>query len=153
MKNDFPRLTDKTLTRLLDKNFRARLLSYYKTDIYKIDNYAKYVVDSQIVQRDLAHKDDKTANYGLQPLTVLCAVLNDGTVKKRLFECKTINHFLVKYDGFSAIEVVKCILLMWLNEEKSIIRDFDYEVIDKALVELDKQYKPQEKQEEKAEQQ
>ena len=63
---------------------------------------------------------------------------NDGEVEKRFFEFNIINHFLKDYDGSSAIDVVKCILILCSKEDKSI-KSFDYEVIDKELVRIDKE--------------
>ena len=48
------------------------------------------------------------------------------------------------YDGSSAIDVVKCILILWSKEDKSI-KSFDYEVIDKELVRLDKEIEEKKK--------
>ena len=92
------------------------------------------------MSRDKSHEKDKKYGYGFSPLGIVCAVMKDGTVKKRFLEFNTVNYFLKDYKGAFAIEVVKCILILWLNEEKNSIQDFDYMKIDAELVKLEKEY-------------
>lgn len=72
---------------------------------------------------------------------MICCVRKNGKVEKRLFEFSTVNHFLKDKDGDSAFEVLSCMLIMWLNAEKSSIESFDYEKIDAELVRLDEEIK------------
>ena len=138
--NKLPTLSKKTLTKLLNAGFRKSILNTYSNDTYKLFPYAKYLVDSTIMSRDKSHEKDKNYGYGFSPLGIVCAVMKDGTVKKRFLEFNTVNYFLKDYKGAFAIEVVKCILILWLNEEKNNIQDFDYMKIDAELVKLEKEY-------------
>lgn len=70
---------------------------------------------------------------------MICCVRKSGEIEKRLFEFSTVNHFLKDKDGDSALEVLSCILIMWLNAEKSSIESFDYEKIDVELARLDEE--------------
>jgi len=137
--NKLPALSKKVLTKLLNADFRKKILDTYTKDNYKLFPYAKYIVDSTIMSRDKTREKDKNYGYGFSPINIVCAVLKDGTVQKRFLEFNTINHFLKDYQGAFAIEVAKCILILWLNENKNI-KDFDYEVIDKELVKLEQEY-------------
>lgn len=56
----------------------------------------------------------------------------------------TINHFLREYKGQYAIDVVKCILLMWLQQDKEI-ESFDYMKIDAELARIEQEYLEREK--------
>ena len=138
--NKLPTLSKKTLTKLLNADFRKSILNTYSNDTYKLFPYAKYLVDSTIMSRDKSREKDKNYGYGFSPLGIVCAVMKDGTVKKRFLEFNTVNYFLKDYKGAFAIEVVKCILILWLNEEKNNIQDFDYMKIDAELVKLEKEY-------------
>ncbi len=129
---------------MLDKSFREKILKMYKKDDLLINEYARYVVDSTIMSRDKQHAEDKNYGYGFSPIGIICCVKNDGEVEKRFFEFNIINHFLKDYDGSSAIDVVKCILILWSKEDKSI-KSFDYEVIDKELVRIDKEIEEKKK--------
>ena len=102
-------ITKKKLTKLLDARYRRNVIlqmSETKKQVYKIPQYARYVVDSQIVHRDPSRENDKEYGYGFSPVNFICAVMKDGTVAKRFFEFNTVNHFLRKKDGESACEVV-----------------------------------------------
>lgn len=148
--NKLPTLTKKTLTKLLNADFRKSILNTYTKDTYKLFPYAKYVVDSTIMSRDKNHEKDKNYGYGFSPLGIVCAVMKDGSVKKRFLEFNAVNYFLRDYKGAFAIEVVKCILILWLNEEKSSIQDFDYMKIDAELAKIEKAYLDAEKEAEEA---
>lgn len=138
------KLSKKNVTKLLNPEFRKRVLSTVplawikKT---KADAYAYYVTDSQIVNRDKSLACDKKSCYGFSPLNILCAVKKDGVVETHLMEFNIVNHFLVKKDGDAAAEVVLCMLVLWLAEDKmKTIRDFDVETIDKALHKLELEF-------------
>lgn len=145
-------LSKKTLTRLLNKEFRKSILQsidWSKNEQSKgIREYAKYVVDSQILQKVQGHDSDKKAGWGFPQLNILCAVKKDGSVEKKLFEFKTVNHFLKDKDGDSAVEVVACILAIWAKSDKSVAC-FDYEKIDTELIKLDQEAKALKAKEEK----
>jgi len=134
-----PTLSKKVLTKLLDADYRKTILKTYTNDNYKLFPYAKYLVDSTIMSRDKTYEKDKNYGYGFSPLGIVCAVMKDGTIQKRFLEFNTVNHFLRNYQGEFAIEVIKCILILWLNEDKHI-ESFDYELIDKELVKIEKEY-------------
>ena len=68
---------------------------------------------------------------------MICCIRKSGEIDKRLFEFGTVNHFLKDQDGDTALEVLSCILIMWLKSEKSSIESFDYEKIDTELARLD----------------
>lgn len=142
-----PALSKKVLTKLLNVDFRKTILDTYTKDDYKLFPYAKYMVDSTIMSRDKTHEKDKNYGYGFSPINIVCAVLKDGTVQKRFLEFNTINHFLKDYQGAFAIEVAKCILILWLNENKNI-KDFDYQVIDAELAKIEQEYLKKQKTEE-----
>lgn len=139
MYNLYMKLTKKKMTKLLNKQFRQSILQSAKLRLGEMFQYAKYVVDTQILQRNMTYENDKSSCYGFQPLNIICAIKADGTIEKKLFEFNIINHFLLQHDAESAIEVVMCILQCWLEEDKSIV-SFDYNTIDKALSALDNEY-------------
>lgn len=64
----------------------------------------------------------------------------DGSVDKKFLEFKTINHFLKDKDGDAAVEVMKCILVLWASEDKSV-SSFDVETISNELKKLDEEAK------------
>lgn len=135
-------LNKKNITRLLDERRRRAVIlsvSEQKRRQLKSAEYAKYVVDGQILHRDASLEKDKESSYGFSPINFLCAVLKDGTVKSRLFEFNIVNHFLHLMEGENACEVVESILLMWRNEDKSIA-SFNPVVIDAYLNEVEKAY-------------
>ena len=141
MKTDLPKLNQKTLTKLINSKYRKSLLS--KLNLKKtfgLSEYAKYVVDSSIMQKIPEYEDNAKSGWGFPQLNIICSIKKDGTIEKKLFEFKSINHFLKDRDGDSAVEVVECILALWANEDKSII-SYDYEKIDAELVKLDEQAK------------
>ena len=141
MKTDLPKLNQKTLTKLINSKYRKSLLS--KLNLKKtsgLSEYAKYVVDSSIMQKIPEYEDNAKSGWGFPQLNIICSIKKDGTIEKKLFEFKSINHFLKDKDGDSAVEVVECILALWANEDKSIV-SYDYEKIDAELVKLDEQAK------------
>ena len=141
MKTDLPKLNQKTLTKLINSKYRKSLLS--KLNLKKtfgLSEYAKYVVDSSIMQKIPEYENKTKSGWGFPQLNIICSIKKDGTIEKKLFEFKSINHFLKDKDGDSAVEVVECILALWANEDKSIV-SYDYEKIDAELVKLDKQAK------------
>lgn len=141
MRTDLPKLNQKTLTKLINSKYRKSLLS--KLNLKKtfgLSEYAKYVVDSSIMQKIPEYGNNAKSGWGFPQLNIICSIKNDGTIEKKLFEFKSINHFLKDRDGDSAVEVVECILALWANEDKSII-SYDYEKIDAELVKLDEQAK------------
>ena len=141
MKTDLPKLNQKTLTKLINSKYRKSLLS--KLNLKKtfgLSEYAKYVVDSSIMQKIPEYEDNAKSGWGFPQLNIICSIKKDGTIEKKLFEFKSINHFLKDKDGDSAVEVVECILALWANEDKCIV-SYDYEKIDAELVKLDEQAK------------
>lgn len=140
MKSNVPALSKKAMTKLLDREFRKKIiLSYCSKDPYHVFPYAKYLCDAQILQRMQGYENDARSSWGFPQLNVICCVKKDGKVEKRLFEFSTVNHFLKDKDGDSALEVLSCILIMWLNAEKNDIVSFDYEKIDADLARLDEE--------------
>ena len=141
MRTDLPKLNQKTLTKLINSKYRKSLLS--KLNLKKtfgLSEYAKYVVDSSIMQKIPEYGNNAKSGWGFPQLNIICSIKKDGTIEKKLFEFKSINHFLKDGDGDSAVEVVECILALWANEDKSIV-SYDYEKIDAELVKLDEQAK------------
>ena len=141
MRTDLPKLNQKTLTKLINSKYRKSLLS--KLNLKKtfgLSEYAKYVVDSSIMQKIPEYGNNAKSGWGFPQLNIICSIKKDGTIEKKLFEFKSINHFLKDKDGDSAVEVVECILALWANEDKSIV-SYDYEKIDAELVKLDEQAK------------
>lgn len=132
-------LNKKTFTKLLNASFRQKILDSYKKDTHGIVDYAKYVVDSQIIQRMQGYENDAKAGWGFPQLNILCCIRKNGTIDKKFFEFNSVNHFLKDKDGDTAVDVVKCILILWLRNEKSTIESFDYEKIDAELVRIDKE--------------
>lgn len=139
MKTNLPKLNQKTLTKLINEKFRKSLLQKLKLDkIEGLRAYAKYVVDSTILQKIQEYEGSAKSGWGFPQLNILCCIKKDGTIEKKLFEFNSINHFLKDKDGDTAVEVVECILGLWASMDKDII-SFDYEMIDAELVKLDEQ--------------
>lgn len=135
-------LTKKRITKLLDANFRKSILnkiSDIKRTETKIRQYARYVVDSAIINRDTTKENDKEYGYGFSPIQFICAVMKNNSIEKRIIEFNIINHFLIKKDGESACEAVECILIEWLLEDKSI-KNFDIDIIDNELAKIESEY-------------
>ena len=119
-------------------------LSQARREAYKIPQYARYVVDSQIVHRDPSKENDKEYGYGFSPVNFICAVMKDGSVDKRFFEFNTVNHFLREKDGDSACEVVEAILVEWAKGDRNV-KDFDMQVIDDELAKIEAEYVEEER--------
>ena len=148
-------LSKKTLTRLLNASFRKSILREVQKNKrlsqMGIFDAAKYFVDSQIIQKMQGHDNDKKSGWGFPQLNILCAVKDDGSVEKKLFEFKTVNHFLKDKDGDAAVEVVACILAIWAKNDKTVA-NFNYEKIDAELVKLDQEAKELKEREERTNQ-
>lgn len=140
-------MSKKFLTRLLNKAYRARVISSMRPEkiaAYKIPQYARYTVDKVILSRDKSHEKDKDWQYGFSPLEVLAYVGTDGKLVTKLFEFNTVNHFLKLTDGDSAVEVVTAILVDWAKNDMRI-RDFDIDEIDAGLKKIEDDYAEEEK--------
>ena len=114
-------LSKKNITRLLyPAKRRAEIEKCHpaKRRALMSAEYARYVVDGQILHRDASLENDKNSSYGFSPINFLCAVTKDGTVKSRIFEFNIVNHFLHLKEGENACEVVEAILLMWKAEDR-----------------------------------
>ena len=144
-KTSTPKLSAKTMTKLLGEDFRKSILrkAISKPFFNEIHAYARYLVDTQILQRVSGHEDDAKSNWGFPALGLVCAFQKDGTFLKKLMELKVLNHFLKDKDGDSAVEVAVCILVLWKQEDPSIA-SFDVKKIEAALVDLDKELLAQE---------
>lgn len=65
MKNSIPALSKKSMTKLLDSGFRKKiLLSYSKKDPYGVFPYAKYLCDTQILQKMQGYDNDAKSGWG-----------------------------------------------------------------------------------------
>ena len=144
MKKDNMFLSKKKLTKLLNKEFRDSILCKYRVDKHQVNEYAKYVVDSQIASRSDDLKNSKDAFYGFSPIGFICAVKKDGSIEKKLLEMNTVNHFLHEYKGQYAIDVIRCVLILWLQQDKEI-ESFDYMKIDTELARIEQEYLEREK--------
>lgn len=139
MKTNLPKLNQKTLTKLINDKYRKSLLSKLKLDkTFGLSEYAKYVVDSSIMQKIPEYEKSAKSGWGFPQLNIICCIKKDGSIEKKLFEFNSVNHFLKDKDGDSAVEVVECILALWANTDKNIV-SYDYEKIDAELVKLDEQ--------------
>ena len=78
--------------------------------------------------------------YGFNPVDIFSYVSIDGNLKQLVFEFNTINHFLVKKDHNSAVEVAICILSEIVNENKKDVESFDIDKIDAYMKTTEKQY-------------
>ena len=127
-------LNKKFLTKLLGDEFRRKVLQqHYKiveSKDLKLKQYATYVVDKHKKERKTEMKDIRAAYYGYSPIDVLVYVAKDDSIKKSLFEFNSVNHFLVKDDHKSAVEVVTCILAQLVHENKNDVSVFDIDKID-----------------------
>lgn len=133
----------KKYTKFLNDDFRhAFLRSNLKIISNKklqIPQYARYVCDSQILNRSKDHENDKNAGYGFSPINFLCAIHNDNTMSKMLFEFNIVNHFLKEKEGEKATEVVEAMLIDLIKNDKSI-KTFDIDVIDMELKKIEDEY-------------
>ncbi len=151
------KFSKKNVTKLLDPSFRKHVLASVPSKWLsetKAKAYSYYVTDSQILSRAKELANDKDACYGFSPLNTLCAVRKDGVVETQLMEFNIVNHFLAKGDGDSAAEVVLCMLVLWISQDKrKTIRDFDIDTIDAALHKLEAEFIEAEKKEAEAKEQ
>lgn len=108
------------------------------------------MVDGCIIHRDQEHENDKEWGYGFTPVNVLCAVSKSGEILKRIFEFNQVNHFLRAKDGDSAVEVVECILIEWMRDDKSI-SGFFLDAIDAELRRVEAEYNAAEQKTEQSE--
>ena len=53
-------------------------------------------------------------------MQVLTCSTKDGSLRSKILELSPLNHFLVVNDETSAIEVAKCICILWQKEYKDI---------------------------------
>lgn len=145
-------LSKKNITRLLNPARRRAEIAKCPPARRKAlmsAEYARYVVDGQILHRDASLEDDRKSSYGFSPINFLCAVTKDGTVKSRMFEFNVVNHFLHLKEGENACEVVEAILLMWKAEDRSI-SNFSPDAIDGYLAEVEKSFAEKSEPEENA---
>lgn len=130
-------------TKFLNDDFRHHFLlenlKYLKNENLQLKQYARYVCDSQILNRSKEHENDKNASYGFSPINFLCAIHQDGTMSKTLFEFKTVNHFLKDQDGDRAVEVVECMLVDLVKNFKTV-KTFDIDIIDAELKRIEDEY-------------
>ena len=56
----------------------------------------------------------------------------------------TVDHFLREHKGLYAIDVVKCVLLLWLQQDNDI-ESFDYMKIDAELARIEQEFLEREK--------
>lgn len=143
-------LTGKKLTKLLNKSYRSSIIESIRReaiDQMKIAQYARYLADTQIINRSREHKDDKAYGYGFSPINFVCAIHRDGHISKTLFEFNSVNHFLVTQDGDSAVEVLTCILIDLAKNDKTIT-SFDPDIIDAELVKIEREYLAEQKKKE-----
>lgn len=146
-------MKNKKLTKLLNPSVRKSIISSVNPDVIgqmKMRAYARYLADTQIIQRSLEHKNDKDFGYGFSPINFVCAIHSDGTISKSLFEFNIINHFLKLQDGDSAVEVLMCILIDLVKNDKSIA-SFDPKTIDAELAKIEAEYIAEEKAKEESE--
>lgn len=65
MKSNVPVLNKKSMTKLLNRDFRKKiLLSYSNKDPYGIFPYAKYICDVQILQKMHGYDNDAKSGWG-----------------------------------------------------------------------------------------
>jgi len=130
-------------TKFLDDGFRHNFLHLNAKIVQdknlQIPQYARYVCDSQILHRSKEHENDKNASYGFSPINFLCAIHEDKTMSKTLFEFKIVNHFLKDKEGEKATEVVEAMLVDLVKNDKSI-RTFDIDIIDAELKKIEDEY-------------
>lgn len=139
MRSNVPKLSQKTMTKLLGSSYRKNLLQLIdKKNAAEIRDYAKYVTDGQILQRMAGYENDSKSGWGFPQLNILSCFKKDGSFEKKFFEFKAVNHFLKEKDGDAAAEVVACILWLWKCSDSSIA-SFDYEKIDAELVKIDRE--------------
>ena len=107
-------------------------------EIEKLKAYAEYVVKRHDADSKRSN-DEMNVHHELLPIDILCTVYPNNIVEKRLFEFNIVNHFLKNNDIKTAIEIVKCMLLLWKNEDDKII-SFDLNVIEPYLKEIERKF-------------
>lgn len=130
-------------TKFLNNDFRHNFLNLNSKLLLdkklQIPQYARYVCDSQILNRSKEHENDKNAGYGFSPINFLCAIHKDKSMSKTLFEFKIVNHFLKDKEGEKATEVVEAMLIDMVKSDKSI-ETFDIDIIDAELKKIEDEY-------------
>lgn len=130
-------------TKFLDSSFRRTFLlsntKLLENPQLKLKQYARYVVDSQILNRSKEHENDKEFGYGFSPINFLCAIHKDGKMSKTLFEFNIVNHFLKEKEGEKAVEVVEVMLVDLVKNDKTI-STFDIDIIDAELKKIEEEY-------------
>ena len=125
-------------------------MSEKKQKELEIPHYAMKLVNDQILARSEAHENDKSAYYGYSPIAFLFACMKDGSMLRNLFEFKIVNHFLKDKQPHIALEVVKCLLILWFQNNKQI-KDFNLDKINAELKRIDEELEKQRIEQAKAE--
>ena len=137
-------LNKKFLTKLLNESFRKQVLlrnkKYVGNASLKLKQYATYVVDKHMKERNMAMKDVKAANYGLCPIDVIAYCIGDGIVKTLLLEFNSVNHFLREGNHNAAVEVVACVLSQIAYENKKDISAFNIDKIEAYVKRCEEEY-------------
>ena len=143
----------KKYTKFLNDDYRHKYLMLNRKLIerkdLKLPQYARYVCDSQILNRSKAYENDKNACYGFSPINFLCAVHKDGTISKDLFEFNIVNHFLKEKEGDKAVEVIEAMLIDLARLDPTV-ESFDIDKIDAELKRIEDEYLKQQVTEAKA---
>lgn len=132
----------KFLTRLLDGKYRRGVLTSMpdaKRQELGIPEYAKYVVEKALLSRNAACEKNKEMLYGFQPLEVFAYVSRGGSLVTRLFEMKSVNHFLAAGDAGSAVEVAQAMVVDWAKSLDDL-RGVDVKAIDEGLKKMESEY-------------
>jgi hypothetical protein len=77
--------------------------------------------------------------YGFQPLEVFAYVSRGGVLATRLFEMKSVNHFLAAGDTGSAVEVAQAMVVDWAKSLDDLC-GFDVKAIDEGLKKMKSEY-------------
>lgn len=137
-------LNKKFLTKLLNPDFRKQVLvknrKYVDNASLKLKQYATYVVDKHMKERNMAMKDVKAANYGLCPIDVIAYCIGDEIVKTLLLEFNSVNHFLRECNHDAAVEVVMCVMSQIAYENKKDINAFDIDKIEAYVKRCEEEY-------------
>ena len=106
----------------------------------KLKQYATFIVDKHNNERKEEFKDIKEAKYGFCPVDVIAYCSKDGMVKKSLFEFNSINHFLIKNDHKTAVEVAICVISELVRENKKDVDCFDIDRIEADMKKCEEEY-------------
>lgn len=140
-------LNKKFLTKLLDDEFRNNVLLKNNKIILnpnlKLKQYATYVVDKHMKDRNQLYKTVKSMYYGFTPIDMFAYVSTKNEIKQLVFEFNSINHFLVKNDHKTAVNVAICILSEIVRENKNDVLSFDIDKIDAYVKMIEKTYNEQ----------